>query len=76
MIRFGVSNGNLTVTTDTLVNGVATNVLTKSYTCELNGNQTYSITWNTSPPLGARVPYPQAHPPALPSTASPGTPML
>ena len=32
MIRFGVSNGNLTVTTDTLVNGVATNVLTKTYT--------------------------------------------
>ena len=46
MIRFGVSNGNLTVTTDTLVNGVATNVLTKSYTYDLNGNQlseTYTI---------------------------------
>jgi len=34
------------VTTDTLVNGVATNVLTKTYTCDLNGNQlseTYTI---------------------------------
>ena len=40
------TNNPTTVTTDTLVNGVATNVLTKAYTYDQNGNQlseTYTI---------------------------------